>query len=81
MNYIQRIIELREENDLKQSEVAKILNRSQQGYSHLENQKARFTIEDLIKLCIFYNTSADYILGFTDEMKEIEQKKKESEDL
>lgn len=74
MNYIQRIIELREENDLKQSEVAKILNRSQQGYSHLENQKARFTIEDLIKLCIFYNTSADYILGFTNTQKELPKK-------
>lgn len=74
MNYIQRIVELREENDLKQSEVAKILNRSQQGYSHLENQKARFTIDDLIKLCIFYNTSADYILGFTNTPKELPKK-------
>ena len=74
MNYIQRIIELREENALKQREVAKILNRSQQGYSHLENQKARFTIDDLIKLCIFYNTSADYILGFTNTPKELPKK-------
>lgn len=65
MKYIQRIIELREDNDLKQEEIAKILNKSQQGYSHLENQKARFTVDDIIKLCIFYNVSADYILGFT----------------
>ena len=35
----------------------------------------------LIKICKYLNVSADYILGFTDEMKEIEQKKKESEDL
>ena len=34
----------------------------------------------LIKICKYLNVSADYI-GFTDEMKEIEQKKKESEDL
>jgi transcriptional regulator len=65
MKYIKRIIELREDNDLKQEEIAKILNKSQQGYSHLENQKARFTVDDIIKLCIFYNVSADYILGFT----------------
>lgn len=69
MDYIQRIIGLREDNDLKQSEIAKVLNKSQQGYSHLENQKARFTIDDLIKLCQFYNVSADYILGFTNDMK------------
>ena len=69
MKYIQRIIELREDHDLNQKEVAKILNKSQQGYSHLENQKARFTIDDLIKLCQYYNVSADYILGFTDTKK------------
>jgi len=50
MKYIKRIIELREDNDLKQEEIAKILNKSQQGYSHLENQKARFTVDDIIKL-------------------------------
>ncbi len=74
MKYIQRIIELREDNDLNQSEVAKILNKSQQGYSHLENQNARFTIDDLIKLCQFYNVSADYILGFTNTKKELPKK-------
>lgn len=75
MNYIQRIIELREDNDLNQSDVAKILNKSQQGYSHLENQKARFTIDDLIKLCTFYNVSADYILGFTNTKTTLPKKK------
>lgn len=63
MSYVLKLRELREDRDLKQSEIGKILNKSQQGYAHLENGKARFTIEDLIKLCIFYGVSADYILG------------------
>ena len=39
------------------------------------------TIKYLIKICKYLNVSADYILGFTNKMKEIKQKKKESEDL
>lgn len=69
MNYVNRIRALREDNDLKQREIAKILNKSQQGYAHLENGLARFTIDDLITLCRYYNVSADYILGFTNERK------------
>lgn len=63
MNYVDRLKELREDNDLNQSQVAKVINKSQQGYAHLENGKARFSIDDLIKLCKLYNVSADYILG------------------
>lgn len=74
MNYAQRIKDLREDRDLRQTDVAKILNKSQQGYAHLENNKARFTVEDIIKLCIFYNVSADYILGFTNEKKQLPKK-------
>lgn len=71
MNYVERIRGLREDKDLKQSEIARILNKSQQGYAHLENGKARFTIEDIKTLCIFYNLSADYILGLIDEPRKL----------
>lgn len=74
MNYVNRIKALREDRDLKQSEVGKILGKSQQGYAHLENEKARFTIDDLILLCKFYNVSPEYILGFTDIQKELPKK-------
>lgn len=63
MNYVDKLKELREDNDYTQKDIAKILNKSQQGYAHLENGKARFTIDDLQRLCMFYNVSADYILG------------------
>lgn len=65
----QRIRSLREDRDLTQRDVALVLKKSQQGYAHLENEQARLSIEDLITLCKYYNVSADYILGFTDEVK------------
>ncbi len=63
MSYVNRLRELREDRDLSQAQVGKLLNKSQQGYAHLENGKARFSIDDLIKLCEFYGVSSDYILG------------------
>lgn len=65
MDYIDRIKALREDNDLTQKDIAVILNKSQQGYAHLENRKAKFTVEDIIKLCLFFNVSSDYILGIS----------------
>lgn len=63
IDYVDRLKALREDRDLKQKDIAKVLNKSQQGYAHLENRKAKFTIEDIIKLANFYNVTIDYILG------------------
>lgn len=67
MDYRIRMRALREDRDLKQREVAAIINKSQQGYSHIEEGRAELKIEDLIKLCKFYNVSADYFIGMTDK--------------
>jgi len=67
MNYRTRIRDLREDRDLTQKEVAKVINKSQQGYSHIEEGRAELKIDDLVKLCKFYRVSADYIIGLTDE--------------
>ncbi len=75
MNYIDRIIALREDNDLKQKSLAKVLRKSQQGYSNLETGRVKFTVEEIIQLCKFYNVSADYILGFTDKITELPKNK------
>ncbi len=61
--------DVREDNDIKQSEIAKLLNKSQQGYSHIEAGRAELKIEDLVKLCRFYDISADYLIGLSDEKK------------
>lgn len=63
MNYRERMRELREDNDLTQSQVAKVINKSQQGYNHIEIGRAELKIDDLIKLCNFYKVTADYFIG------------------
>ena len=67
MNYRQRMRDLREDNDLSQADLGRVLNKSQQGYSHIENGRAELKIEDLVTLCRFYNVSADYFVGLKDE--------------
>ena len=63
MNYRERMRALREDRDLTQREVALVINKSQQGYSHIEDGRAELKIDDLIKLCKFYGVSADYFVG------------------
>ncbi len=67
MNYRERMRALREDNDLTQREVAKVINKSQQGYSHTEDGRAELKIDDIIKLCKFYGVTADYFIGISDE--------------
>lgn len=61
-----RIRDLREDNDLFQTQVAKMLGMSQTGYSKYETGENDIPTQVLIKLAKFYNTSVDYILGITD---------------
>ncbi len=63
MNYRERMRALREDNDITQAQIAKVINKSQQGYNHIETGRAELKIEDLIKLCDFYKVSADYFIG------------------
>ncbi len=67
MNYRERMRALREDHDLTQQQVAGIINKSQQGYNHIEVGRAELKIEDLIKLCDFYKVSADYFIGRNEE--------------
>lgn len=64
-----RIKDLREDNDLTQASIAKLLNCSQQTYSRYETGEITISINNLIILASFYNTSIDYLLGLTDEVK------------
>lgn len=64
-----RIRDLREDNDLNQTQVAKILGMSQTGYSKYETGENDLPTPVLIKLADFYNVSIDYLLGVTDERK------------
>lgn len=64
--YIERIRDLREDNDLLQKDVAKILNTTQQVYSRYENGTTEMPIRHIVTLARFYKVSADYILGLSD---------------
>ncbi len=63
LDYRERMRELREDNDITQAQIAKIINKSQQGYNHIETGRAELKIDDLIKLCDFYKVTADYFIG------------------
>lgn len=65
--YYKRIRDLREDNDLKQREVAEILFCSQRVYSNYERGDLDIPTEVLIKLAKYYGTSVDYILELTDK--------------
>ena len=52
-----------------QAKIGEFLNKSQQGYSHIESGRAELKIEDLVTLCRFYNLSADYIIGLVNKAK------------
>ncbi len=60
-----RIRELREDNDLSQATVAKVIKTTQQHYSKIENGKSDISGEKLILLSKFYKVSTDYILGLS----------------
>lgn len=66
MHY-RRIRDLREDKDLTQTEIAKILNCSQRVYSNYERGEVDIPTEILIKLADFHQVTTDYILGRSDE--------------
>ena len=64
-----RIRDLREDRDLNQTEVAKMLGMSQTGYSKYETGENDIPTTVLIRLSRFYDTSIDYLLGESDDPK------------
>ena len=65
----QRLRDLREDNDLTQTDIAKILGMSQTGYSKYETGENDIPTAILIKLANYYQTSTDYLLGRTNNPK------------
>lgn len=62
-----RLRDIREDKDLTQSDIAKILNTSQGYYSKYELGKRELPLHHLKTLCKFYDITADYFLGLTKE--------------
>lgn len=75
-NYAKRIRDTREDRDFTQAQIAKLLKTTQGYYSKYELGKRALPIEHLITLCKLYDLSADYLLGFTDEPKQLPRPQK-----
>ena len=65
--YCELLRELRENRDLKQSDIAAVLNTTQQVYSRYETGINELPLRHLVTLCRFYHVSADYLLGLNKE--------------
>lgn len=63
-----RIRDLREDHDLSQTSISKMLNISQVAYSYYELEKREIPLNLLCKLADFYNTSVDYLLYITNNI-------------
>ena len=66
---LNRLKEIRQDKDLYQKDIAKLLNTSQKQYSLYETGIRLIPIDKLVQLANYYNTSTDYLLGLTDERK------------
>ena len=66
---------MREDRDIKQKTMAELLKVHQTTYSDYELGKLNIPTDVLVKLAKYFDTSVDYLLGLTDEMKPYPRKK------
>ena len=69
MPYYKRIRDLREDRDLTQTDMGKVLSCSQRVYSNYERGDIDIPTTTLIKIPDFHNVSVDFLLGRTDNPK------------
>lgn len=74
MNYIERIQELREDNDYNQTQVANVINVAQTTYSDYERGQVRIPLEYLIRLAKFYDVDMNYLCGVSNQKRPFPQK-------
>ena len=68
-HYIEYLRALREDRDLTQTQVAKVLGTSQTMYARYERGANELPIRHLITLCKFYGVSSDTVLGLHRKLK------------
>ena len=65
--YGERLRELRENKNLTQKQLAKILNTDQQAISRYEREQIDLSTNFIMKVCDYFGVTADYLLGRTDD--------------
>ncbi len=68
-NYYEILRDLREDSDKTQAEIAQALEITRSQYQLYESGKRQFKLQHIHKLCLYYNVSADYILGLPNDLK------------
>lgn len=76
--FFQRLEDLRIDADKTQEEIAKVLNCRREVYRRYEKGIFEIPLWALIRLADYYNTSTDYILGRTDEIRPYRSKNRRS---
>ena len=69
--FSERIRALREDRDLSQTDIAEILGTNQRKISRLETGDCEPNIEDIKNYCIYFNISADFLLGLSDKPEKL----------
>lgn len=67
-----RLNELRTERGEPQKTLATALGVTKTQISDMENGKIATTLERLVMICEYYNVSADYLLGLTEERRALD---------
>lgn len=73
MEFNEKIRYLREEKNLNQTQLGKLLNMNQMKISRMETAAAEPSLSDIRALCMFYDVSADYLLGLPKGLKHPER--------
>ena len=71
MNHYDRLKDLREDHDLTQTDIAKLLDTTRQQVSKWETGAQMMGVDKYIKLALYYNVSLDYLLGLIDEPRKM----------
>lgn len=62
LTFGEKIKNLREDRDLTQGELGKLVNMTQRKISYIENNKYEPSIDDIRAFCLFFEVSADFLL-------------------
>lgn len=73
MHFYQRLRDMREDHDKTQSEIATVLNTTQQQYSRWESGMYQMPIESYKILAVYYNVSLDYLTGLIDTPRKLDK--------
>ena len=71
--YYQRLRDIREDKDLTQEDISKVLKITKQQYQLYESGKREIKTHQLKQLAEYYNITADYLLGITDKPRKLKK--------